>query len=125
MMRVLRFSHDYLLNVGGLMVNVRGLNRELARCGIEVDHAFLIGQDDMSTILQSASEYLLGSLLAFQNLEEDLKQQLRAAFDGYEKKVLPEDMKYLAMGFVFLTLVGEAHFETVLQNAVQVRLGRS
>lgn len=72
---------------------------------------------------RNASEYLLGSLLAFQNLEEDLKQQLRAAFDEYEKKVLPEDLKYLAMGFVFLTLVGEAHFETVLQNAVQIRLG--
>lgn len=71
---------------------------------------------------RNASEYLMSSLLAFQNLEEDLKQQLRAAFDDYERKVLPEDLKYLAMGFVFLTLVGEAHFETVLENAVQVRM---
>jgi hypothetical protein len=69
-----------------------------------------------------ASEYLLASLLAFQNLDDDLKQQLRTAFDEYEKKVLPEDLKYLAMGFVFLTLVGEAHFDAVLKNAVEVRL---
>jgi hypothetical protein len=69
-----------------------------------------------------ASEYLLASLLAFQNLDDDLKVQLRAAFDQYEKKVLPDDLKYLAMGFVFLTLVGEAHFEAVLKNAVEVRL---
>ncbi len=71
---------------------------------------------------QNASEYLLGSLLAFQNLEEDLQQQLRAAFDDYDRKKLPDDLKYLAMGFVFLTLVGESHFESVLENAVQVRI---
>lgn len=69
-----------------------------------------------------ASEYLLASLLAFQNIEDELKQNLRAAFDQYDKKALPNDLKYLAMGFVFLTLVGEAHFDTVLKNAVQISL---
>ncbi len=50
-MRILRFSHDYLLNVGGLQVHLRGLNRELARCGIEIDQAFLVGQDDFPTLI--------------------------------------------------------------------------
>lgn len=63
----------------------------------------------------------MASLLAFQNLDDDLKQQMRVAFDDYEKKVLPEDLKYLAMGFVFLTVVGEAHFSAVLKNAVDIR----
>ena len=50
-MRVLRLSHDYILNTGGMMAHLRGLNRELAReCGVEIDQAFLCGYEDMERL---------------------------------------------------------------------------
>jgi len=59
-MRILRFSHDYLLNVGGLQIHLRALNRELARCGVEIDQAFLIGQDDFPTLIDKHRLVKLG-----------------------------------------------------------------
>ena len=68
---------------------------------------------------RKVADYLLASLLAFQNLDEERKKQLKDVFSEYDKQTVPDDIKYLAMGFVFLTLVGENQFQEVLLKAVE------
>lgn len=65
-----------------------------------------------------AAKYLLAALLAFQHLDETLKTQLNGIVKDYETQPLPVDIKYLALGFVFLTIVGDQHYAAVLENAV-------
>jgi hypothetical protein len=66
------------------------------------------------------ADYLLASLFAFQNLDEERKKQLQDIFSEYDnRQQIPDDIKYLAMGFVFLTVVGENQFADVLSKAVQ------
>lgn len=69
----------------------------------------------------SAYRYLFASLLALQNLEDDLKQGLKLAWESFERENLPDDVKYLALGFLFLTVVGESNFEVILNDAAQVK----
>jgi hypothetical protein len=69
-----------------------------------------------------AAKYLINALLAFQNLDEGIKAQLPAIYQDYQAQNLPDDIKYLALGFVFLTIVGEEHFAAVLRNAKQVQV---
>ncbi|MCU1264951.1 MAG: hypothetical protein JWM21_1269 [Acidobacteria bacterium] len=67
---------------------------------------------------QTGSKYLLASLLAFQNLDETQKKTLGDTYNDYQaQENVPEAIKQLALGFIFLTLVGETHFATVLENA--------
>jgi hypothetical protein len=69
---------------------------------------------------RGVADYLLASLFAFQNLEDERKKQLQDIFSDYDSKPqVPDDIKYLAMGFVFLTVVGEKQFEDLLKEAVQ------
>lgn len=70
---------------------------------------------------RTAADYLLASLLAFQNMSDTDKSQFSSIIADYDKKLLPEDIKYLALGFVFLTLVGEAQFADVVDNATKVQ----
>jgi hypothetical protein len=67
----------------------------------------------------SAWRYLLASLLAFQNLDDARKKTLSDTFNDYQAQgdKLPEDIKRLGLGFLFLTLVGESNFSSVLENA--------
>jgi len=74
---------------------------------------------------KEAADYLLSSLLAFQSDQEKQKSELNTTIDSYEKLALPEDIKYLALGFVFLSLVGERHFEQVVKNAGKLRVEKS
>jgi succinate dehydrogenase hydrophobic anchor subunit len=66
---------------------------------------------------KSVADYLLTSLLALQNLEEDRKKQLENIFIEYDQQPLPPPVKYLAMGFVFLTIVGESRYNAIVNNA--------
>ncbi len=67
---------------------------------------------------QTAWKYLLASLLAFQNLDDAQKKTLSDTYNDYQAQAnLPDAIKQLALGFIFLTLVGEAHFGAVLENA--------
>lgn len=67
---------------------------------------------------QTAWRYLLASLLAFQNLDDAQKKTLSDTYNDYQaQKDVPDPIKQLALGFIFLTLVGEAHFSDVLTNA--------
>ncbi len=60
-MRVLRFSHDYLLNTGGMMVHLRCLNKELARAhGVEIDQAFLISREDEPLLISGGRVVRVG-----------------------------------------------------------------
>lgn len=72
----------------------------------------------------TAAKCLLASLLAFQNLDDALKIQLNGIVKDYEAQSLPPDIKYMALGFVFLTIVGDRHYEAVLAQAVRLS-GRS
>jgi hypothetical protein len=73
----------------------------------------------------TAANYLLASLLAFQNMSETNKSDFGAMIAEYEKMPLPDDIKYLALGFVFLTLVGETQFGDVVENAARLQLTSS
>jgi hypothetical protein len=69
---------------------------------------------------RAVADYLLASLFAFQNLDEERKKQLQDIFSEYDNKPqVPDDIKYLAMGFVFLTVVGEKQFADLLNKAVE------
>src|SRR5205085_12473209 len=70
----------------------------------------------------TAAAYLLASTLAFQNMSDADKSQLNSVIADLGTKPLPVDIKYLALGFVFLTLVGEAQFADVLENATMIKL---
>lgn len=67
---------------------------------------------------QTAWRYLLASLLAFQNLDDAQRKTLSDTYNDYQAQTnLPDAIKQLALGFIFLTLVGETHFSAVLDNA--------
>jgi hypothetical protein len=69
-----------------------------------------------------AYQYLAASLYAFQNLSDELRSTLTTMRDQYEELKVPLDIKLMALGFVFLTVVGERHFDAVLGNAKKMRL---
>jgi len=67
---------------------------------------------------QTAWRYLLASLLAFQNLDDVQRKTLSDTYNDYQaQQNIPDAIKQLALGFIFLTLVGETHFSAVLDNA--------
>jgi hypothetical protein len=68
-----------------------------------------------------AYKYLSASLLSLQNLEADLKLALNNTWSSYERENLPKEVKHLALGFLFLTLVGESNFEAILIDAAKVK----
>jgi len=74
---------------------------------------------------RTAANYLLASLLAFQNMSATNKTDFGTMIAEYEKLPLPDDIKYLALGFVFLTLVGETQFADVVENAARLQLTSS
>ncbi|MBC7784906.1 MAG: hypothetical protein H7144_13795 [Burkholderiales bacterium] len=67
---------------------------------------------------RDAANYLTNSLLAFQNLDEALRSQLTVSVEAIDHENLPVDVKLLAMGFIFLSICGEAQFGEVTQNAL-------
>lgn len=70
-----------------------------------------------------AASYLSASLLAFQNLDDQLRGALTLVVQSYQKEAaLPSDLKYLGLGFVFLTIVGEAQYDEVLKSAKGIRM---
>ena len=68
-----------------------------------------------------AYRYLFASLLALQNLEEEMKLNLKSTWESYERENLPDDVKFLALGFLFLSIVGESNFEAILDDATRVK----
>lgn len=65
-----------------------------------------------------ASDRLLVSLFAFQNLDPERRKELTDMRDQYvDNDDLSEDVKFRAFGFAYLTLVGEEHFTHLLKGA--------
>ena len=96
--------------------------RASARLEIVVRHiediASLGKEDAGPSNFAQAADYLMASLLAFQNLDDERKKQLKEVMSAYAQQPLPDPIKYFALGFVFLTLAGERQFEDVVRNAV-------
>lgn len=69
---------------------------------------------------KEAADYLLASLLAFQRDQKEQREELNQLIASYEKLPLPDDIKYLALGFTFLSLVGEAHYAAVIDSAAEI-----
>jgi len=66
----------------------------------------------------TAWRYLSASLFAFQNLDDARKKTLADTYNDYQAQgVVPDDIKRLGLGFIFLTLVGESNFSAVIENA--------
>jgi len=68
--------------------------------------------------------YLFNSLLAFQNLDDTLKKQVSDTYVSYlalKPEDVPDDIKRLALGFIFLTLVGESNFSSILEGALAIK----
>lgn len=53
LVKILRFSHDYLVNTGGMMIHLRTLNAALVQTGVEVVQTFLVGASHMDALLMS------------------------------------------------------------------------
>jgi len=67
--------------------------------------------------IEQASQYLLASLLAFQNLSDTEKQQFTDTLERNKKNISDVNIQFQALGFLFLTAVGEENFESALQKA--------
>lgn len=63
------------------------------------------------------ADYLSAALLSLQNLDDENKKQLDNIFNEYDKQPLPEPVKLLAMGLVFLTVVGEDRYSQIVADA--------
>jgi hypothetical protein len=77
--------------------------------------------------IDDASEYLLGSLVSFQNISETDKKDVNAQVEQNKTaKVRDPYIKLATLGYIFLTLVGEENFNQVLTEAqnLQDRKGR-
>jgi hypothetical protein len=110
---------DFVINI--LMQAVdKNVDRHRAarRQAIVIDH--LAGVRALGSFT-SAAGYLLAALNAFQNLDDGVKGQLSEVFKAYDKRTIPDDIKYLALGFAFLTIVGERHYAAVITNAQRLQ----
>ena len=63
-----------------------------------------------------ASQYLLGSLVSFQNMSSADKQELSETIER-NKALRNQNIQLTTLGYIFLTLVGEENFEQVLKKA--------
>jgi hypothetical protein len=75
--------------------------------------------EQMKDILdfEAAASYLEASLLSFQNLSQDEKQEIAAVIAEYrEQTSWPPALRMMAIGFAFLTIAGEENFDQVIGN---------
>jgi hypothetical protein len=73
--------------------------------------------------VDEASKYLLASLVSFQNLSEAEKKDLAATLKDNKELGYSENIQRAAMGYLFLTVVGEENFTSVLAKARQIQGG--
>lgn len=67
-------------------------------------------------------EHLSASLYAFQSLDDATKAALPAIINDLKSQTaLPDDIKFLIVGFVFLTIVGDAHYKDIIESAKEMR----
>lgn len=71
--------------------------------------------------VDNASQYLLSSLVAFQNLADMDKKQLTDLIQSNKDSKYSVNVQLAAIGFLFLTVVGEENFEGLLTKAKQLK----
>jgi hypothetical protein len=71
--------------------------------------------------IDQASQYLLSTLLAFQNLSDSDKQQLAERVQQNKQSTGDVNIQFQALGFAFLTVLGEENFASALQKARQIQ----
>src|SRR5205807_2571209 len=71
--------------------------------------------------IDEASKYLLASLTSFQNLNEPEKKELADTIKGNKDLGYSDNIQLAAMGYLFLTVVGEENFDSVLAKAKLIR----
>jgi hypothetical protein len=92
--------------------------RAARRQQIVADH--FIALKSLGSIDQT-SQYLFASLLAFQNLGDAEKQQFTDTIEANKKKISDINIQFQALGFLFLTAVGEENFESALEEAKKIQ----
>lgn len=69
-----------------------------------------------------AWQYLFTALLSFQSLDDEQKQMLNDIYNNYREKTdIPVDIRFIALGYIFLTIVGEDNFESILHRAEKLK----
>jgi hypothetical protein len=71
--------------------------------------------------IDQASQYLMSSLLSFQNLSDSEKQQFSDTVDRNKKGGSDVNVQFQALGFLFLTVVGEENFASALAKAKEIQ----
>jgi hypothetical protein len=71
--------------------------------------------------IDQTSQYLFASLLAFQNLSDTEKQQFTETIEANKKKISDVNIQFQALGFLFLTAVGEENFESAFDKAKKIQ----
>jgi hypothetical protein len=85
--------------------------------------------DDLKNLgsIDDASEYLLGSIVSFQNISEAERKEVNALIE--QNKANPNihdvNIKFTSLGYIFLTLVGEENFAQVLREAKKLQGAQS
>ncbi|HKP02625.1 MAG TPA: hypothetical protein VJU77_04600 [Chthoniobacterales bacterium] len=68
--------------------------------------------------IDDASEYLLGSLISFQNISETDKKEVNAQVQQNKAaKVRDPYIQLTTLGYIFLTVIGEENFDQALTEA--------
>ena len=68
--------------------------------------------------IDDASEYLLGSLISFQNISETDKKEVNAQVQQNKAaKVRDPYIQLTTLGYIFLTVIGEENFDQALREA--------
>jgi hypothetical protein len=71
--------------------------------------------------IEDAGKYLGASLLSFQNLSVVEKQRITDIIENNKKLGYSDNIQMQALGFLFLTIVGEENFASVLAKAKQIQ----
>lgn len=71
--------------------------------------------------IDEAGKYLGASLLSFQNLSVAEKQRITDIIESNKKLRYSDNIQLQAVGFLFLTIVGEENFASVLAKARQIQ----
>ena len=71
--------------------------------------------------IDQTTQYLFASLLAFQNLSDTEKQQFTETIEANKKKISDVNIQFQALGFLFLTAVGEENFESAFDKSKKIQ----
>jgi hypothetical protein len=96
---------------------LRMLDRKIDRLRAAKRQQRVFDQMKDITDFDNVADYLVASMLSFQNLTDQEKKDLVTVIDDYRKQTdWPKALRTMAVGFAFLTLAGEENFDQVIGN---------